>query len=488
VRFDSFHFLVFFTVVCAVFWSIPNRIRWLLLLAASYYFYMCWEPPYALLLLASTVIDYSVGRLLGRVTDRKLRRRLIVPSLAANLGFLFYFKYYDFAARTINQCYGSALLSPIPFLLPAGISFYTFQTLSYTLDVYWKEQEPEHHFGRFATFVSFFPHLVAGPIMRAGALIPQLRNFPPFEYQRVTDGLKLAGWGLFKKVVIADRLARLVDPIYANVNGVSGLALLLATIGFGYQIYCDFSGYTDIAIGVSQVLGVNLVENFRAPYHSRSLREFWTRWHISLSTWFRDYVYIPLGGNRVSPLRWSFNILVVFGLSGLWHGANWTYVMWGVYHGILLIAGRFAGRFWNALYELTGLARLTRVAAAIDIGLTFATVSAGWVIFRSQTLTDAGMILTKIATDSLVYIDSPLFQIKRSFEICSEYLSPVDTVVVLVAIAVLEVGDVVQGRIAFRPWLARRPVTVRWAAYFALVTVVLVWGQFGGPPFIYFQF
>jgi alginate O-acetyltransferase complex protein AlgI len=488
VQFDSFHFLVFFTVVCAVFWSIPNRWRWLLLLVAGYYFYMCWQPAYALLLLASTVIDFSVGLLLGRVKDPNVRRRLIIPSLAANLGFLFYFKYYDFAARTINQCYGSALLSPIPFLLPAGISFYTFQTLSYTLDVYWNEQEPERHFGRFATFVSFFPHLVAGPIMRAGALIPQLRDFPPFEYQRVTDGLKLAGWGLFKKVVIADRLARLVDPIYADFDGASGMALLLATVGFAYQIYCDFSGYTDIALGVSQVLGVNLVQNFRAPYHSRSLREFWTRWHISLSTWFRDYVYIPLGGNKVSPLRWAFNILVVFGLSGLWHGANWTYVMWGIYHGILLIAGRFAGRFWHALYELSGLARLTRLAAAIDIACTFATVTAGWVLFRSQRLSDAGIILSRIATDLAAGIDRPLFQIERAFEICSLHLSPVDIAVVLVAIAVLEVGDVIQGRIAFRPWLARRPAMVRWAMYFALVTVVLVWGDFGGPPFIYFQF
>jgi len=488
VQFDSFHFLVFFSVVCAIFWSIPNRLRWVLLLGASYYFYMCWEPAYALLLLASTVVDFSVGLMLGRVADPKLRRRLILPSLAANLGFLFYFKYYDFAARTINQCWGSTLLSPMPFLLPAGISFYTFQTLSYTLDVYWKEQEPERHFGRFATFVAFFPHLVAGPIMRAGALIPQLRDFPPFEYQRVTDGLKLVGWGLFKKVVIADRLARLVDPIYADFARAPGIALMLATVAFAYQIYCDFSGYTDIAIGISQVLGVTLVQNFRAPYHSRSLREFWTRWHISLSTWFRDYVYIPLGGNRVSPLRWAFNIMVVFGLSGLWHGANWTYVVWGLYHGILLIAGRFTERFWKRAYELTGLARLGGFARALDVAATFTTVSLGWILFRSPSLADAWTIMNKIVLEFITHLDSPIYEAQRLLTLCYAYLSPVDTFVVLGAIAVLEIGDVVQDRIAFRPWLARRPAAIRWAGYCALVTVVLVWGQFNGPPFIYFQF
>jgi alginate O-acetyltransferase complex protein AlgI len=488
VQFDSFHFFIFFVVVCAAFWSIPNRIRWLLLLVASYYFYMCWEPGYALLLLASTIIDYCVGLLLGRVADPKLRRRLIFPSLMANLGFLFYFKYYDFFARTVNQCWGSALLSPIPFLLPAGISFYTFQTLSYTLDVYRKEQEPERHFGRFATFVAFFPHLVAGPIMRAGALIPQLRDFPPFEYERVTDGLKLMGWGLFKKVVIADRLARFVDPIYGGRSATTGLALLLATIAFGYQIYCDFSGYCDIAIGAAQVLGVNLAQNFRAPYHSRSLREFWTRWHITLSTWFRDYVYIPLGGNRVTKRRWSFNILVVFGLSGLWHGANWTYIGWGVYHGVLLILGRFTARFWNGLYALTGIARWRRLAQAIDIVATFTAVSIGWILFRSRTLSEAWTVVTTIVVDVLSRADDPVFQIKHVIALSSEYFSAVDAIVVLVAIGVLEVGDSFQERMAFRPWLAQRPAGVRWAGYFSLVTVILVWGQFGGPPFIYFQF
>jgi D-alanyl-lipoteichoic acid acyltransferase DltB (MBOAT superfamily) len=372
----------------------------------------------------------------------------------------------------------------MPFLLPAGISFYTFQTLSYTIDVYRNEQEPERHFGRFATFVAFFPHLVAGPIMRAGSLMPQLRTFPPFEYARVADGLKLVGWGLFKKVVIADRLARLVDPIYAYPAGQSGCVLALATVAFGYQIYCDFSGYSDIAIGISQVLGVNLVQNFRAPYHSRSLREFWTRWHISLSTWFRDYVYIPLGGNRVSAGRWALNILIVFGLSGLWHGANWTFAIWGIYHGVLLIVGRFSTRFWSGFYRVTGLSRVDRVASLVDIVSTFLIVSAGWVFFRSTSLNESLAVLRTIATDwkSYLILDTEIPRLLRT------YWSPADGAIILVALLILEIGDSLQDRIRIRSWLSDRPAIVRWAAYYALACMLLFWGQFNGTPFIYFQF
>ena len=229
-------------------------------------------------------------------------------------------------------------------MLPIGLSFHTFQSMGYTFDVYRRKVEPERHWGTFATFIVFFPQLVAGPIERAGELLPQLHHFKDFDYDRSTNGLKLMAWGLFKKVVVADRLATLVDPVYANPGVIAAPTLVLATVAFGYQIYCDFSGYTDIAIGSAEVLGIRLRPNFRAPYHSASLQEFWTRWHMSLSTWFRDYVYIPLGGNRVSPARWSLNILIVFMLSGVWHGANWTFFAWGLYHGVLLIGERSRGQ------------------------------------------------------------------------------------------------------------------------------------------------
>jgi D-alanyl-lipoteichoic acid acyltransferase DltB (MBOAT superfamily) len=319
--------------------------------------------------------------------------------------------------------------------------------------------------------------------MRAGTLIPQLRTFPPFEYGRVTDGLKLVGWGLFKKVVIAERLARLVDPVYAYPAGHSGCVLALATVAFGYQIYCDFSGYSDIAVGISQVLGVNLVQNFRAPYHSRSLREFWTRWHISLSTWFRDYVYIPLGGNRVWAGRWCVNILIVFGLSGLWHGANWTFAIWGLYHGVLLIVDRFSTRVSDALYRAVGLSRSGTVASTVGVASTFLIVCVGWVFFRSN-LTESLSVLRAIATDTKSYliIDTEVLRILRT------YWTRADGAIILVALSILETGDLLQDRFRVRTWLSNRPAVVRWAAYYALACMLLFWGQFNGTPFIYFQF
>ena len=265
--------------------------------------------------------------------------------------------------------------------------------MGYMFDVYRRKTEPERHWGTFATFIVFFPQLVAGPIERAGEMLPQLHHYKNFEYKRATSGLKLMAWGLFKKVVVADRLATLVDPVYANPGVVSAPMLVLATLAFGYQIYCDFSGYTDIAIGSAEVMGITLRPNFRAPYHAASLHEFWTRWHMSLSTWFRDYVYIPLGGNRVSAARWAFNILVVFALSGIWHGANWTFVLWGLYHGLLVIGertgrsllGTVSGpRNWR---PRPGLSRSVRVAA------TFALVTVGWVLFRAPSLQAARTIV-----------------------------------------------------------------------------------------------
>src|SRR5580700_10722651 len=325
--FDSLQFAVFFPVVCGLFWTLPERFRWLLLLVSSYYFYMCWRPEYALVLVVITAIDFFVGLSLAKATQPKARRAILLASLAANLGILFFFKYYNFAALSINSLTATAVIPAMGLVLPIGLSFHTFQSMGYTIDVYRRKVEPERNWGTFATFIVFFPQLVAGPIERAGEMLPQLHHYKNFEYRRVTTGLKLMAWGLFKKVVVADRLGTLVDPIYRDPNIVSAPMLVLATVAFGYQIYCDFSGYTDIAIGSAEVLGIRLTPNFRAPYHSPSLQEFWTRWHMSLSTWFRDYVYVPLGGNRVSSLRWGFNILILFALSGVWHGANWTFIL-----------------------------------------------------------------------------------------------------------------------------------------------------------------
>jgi D-alanyl-lipoteichoic acid acyltransferase DltB (MBOAT superfamily) len=345
--FNSIQFLIFFPVIATIYFLLPHRYRWLLLLVGSYYFYMSWKPEYIILILASTLIDYSVGLKLGSESRPAIRRRWLLLSLVTNLGLLFSFKYFNFFNDSFRQLFQMANLSyPVPalnVLLPVGISFYTFQTLSYTIDVYRGKIQPERHLGVFALFVSFFPQLVAGPIERSGNLLPQFYQKTAVDYERIISGLQRMTWGFFKKVVIADRLALLVNTVYNHPTEFSGMPLIIATYAFGFQIYCDFSAYSDIAIGAARVMGFDLMENFRQPYYARSIPEFWRRWHISLSTWFRDYVYLPLGGNRVKLPHWVFNILVVFVVSGLWHGANWTFVIWGALHGIFMV-GTFLGQ------------------------------------------------------------------------------------------------------------------------------------------------
>jgi D-alanyl-lipoteichoic acid acyltransferase DltB (MBOAT superfamily) len=484
MRFDSYQFAIFFPIVVGLFWCLPQRLRWVLLLISSYYFYMCWRPPYAILLVLITAIDFTVGVALARTSAPRARRAILLASIASNLAILFVFKYYPFVAKTLSSYSGNSVLPELALVLPIGLSFHTFQSMGYAVDVYKRKVEPERHWGRFATFIVFFPQLVAGPIERAGDMLPQLRHFPNFDYDRVTRGLKLMAWGLFKKVVIADHLARLVDPIFAAPEAQSGAVLSVGAIAFGYQIYCDFSGYSDIAIGSAEVLGVRLSTNFRVPYHARNLRDFWTRWHISLSTWFRDYVYVPLGGNRVSAARWAFNILVVFALSGFWHGADWTFLVWGLYHGVAIIAGRLTQGFWSGLYQVTRISRAPRLAATIDVVATFCVVTVGWVFFRASTLHSALMIVGRIVTDWQSYLvpDDLWHQIQMiGWE-------PTTAVVTLAAIAALEIGDTFSLRFCIRDWLSARPAMIRWCAYYSVVLAILLCGQFNGPPFIYFQF
>jgi alginate O-acetyltransferase complex protein AlgI len=484
MRFDSFQFAVFFPVVVALFWCTPQRLRWVLLLVSSYYFYMCWRPPYAILLVVITAIDFCVGRALGRVTGSSARRAILVISLAANLSILFVFKYYPFVAKTLNSWQRTNLYPDLAIVLPIGLSFHTFQSMGYMFDVYRRKTEPERHWGTFATFIVFFPQLVAGPIERAGEMLPQLHHYKNFEYRRVTNGLKLMAWGLFKKVVVADRLGTLVDPVYRDPSIVSAPMLVLATVAFGYQIYCDFSGYTDIAIGSAEVLGIRLRPNFRAPYHSASLQEFWTRWHMSLSTWFRDYVYVPLGGNRVSSLRWGFNILIVFALSGVWHGANWTFILWGLYHGVLMIAERFARHVMGAVSGIGRFRPSASLSRTVKVASTFALVTAGWVLFRAPSIQAAGTIYSKVATDWQSFLT--LERVLNELAVIK--WQPIDMLVTLLAIGVVELGDTFQSFGSVRDWLSRRPFAVRWAGYYALLAFIMFFGHFSGQPFIYFQF
>lgn len=332
--FNSFHFLVFFPVVVMIYFIFPKKVRWIWLLLASYYFYMSWNVKYALLIACSTAITWCSGLLLQKFKCRlRIKKIIVALCCISNLAILFYFKYFQFAVENINKLLSGTnirlLNNAHDIILPVGISFYTFQALSYTIDVYREEIDFEPNILKYALFVSFFPQLVAGPIERSKNLLTQIRRPTSFCYERLREGLIYMGYGYFMKLVMADKISIVVDTVYGNIEAYPGWFLICATILFAFQIYGDFGGYSLIAIGAARILGFDLMENFRAPYFSQSISEFWRRWHISLSTWFRDYIYIPLGGNRRSSIRKYFNLLVVFITSGLWHGASWHFVAWG---------------------------------------------------------------------------------------------------------------------------------------------------------------
>lgn len=333
--FNSFAFGVFLPAVFVLYWALPHKYRWALLLCSSYYFYMSWNVKYVALIFLTTVVSYSAARIIEGQQGAVYRKVVLAAALGICFGILFIFKYFDFFNNSVVLFFQrfSIQLHPVTLnlVLPVGISFYTFQTASYVIDVFKGDVQAERHFGKYAAFISFFPQLVAGPIERAGNLLPQIKAEHHFDYAKATDGLKRMAWGYYKKLVIADTLAVYVDAVYNDPYRYHGAALLLATVFFTFQIYCDFSGYSDIAVGAAGLLGIDLMDNFKSPYFSASMKEFWGRWHISLSTWFRDYVYIPLGGSRAGNIKHARNVMLTFFASGLWHGANWTYLAWGGY-------------------------------------------------------------------------------------------------------------------------------------------------------------
>ncbi len=450
-----------------------------MLLLASYYFYMCWKVEYILLILFSTIVDYSVAIKMSESLHKKVRKRWLYLSLGVNLGILFLFKYFNLFNDAVQAAFNKFnLFYDIPtfeLLLPVGISFYTFQTLAYTIDVYNGKLKPERNLFNFALYVSFFPQLVAGPIERASRLLPQFQKTYQYNYIRVVGGLQQMLWGFFKKLVIADRLAPLVNEIYNAPTEVSGITLLTATYLFAFQIYCDFSGYSDIAIGSARVMGYDLMDNFKVPYLSKSIREFWQRWHISLSTWFRDYVYIPLGGNRVKVYRWYLNLLIVFMVSGLWHGANWTFLIWGALHGIYLIIEILL----NKLPPI--LKRFPKIKHWFLIGITFHLVLLAWIFFRANTVNDAFYILKQIAyipTELSIsnIINGVLWKVNR--------LAVILTYIILFCFIFLD------------PFMDKKIKQFKGGEKFShglllsalLLVLILLFGFFGEVEFIYFQF
>lgn len=479
--FNSVDFLIFFPIVVILHFAIPHRFRWILLLFASYYFYMSWRPEYIILIVLSTLVDFFAARQMVKPGNEGKRKKFLMLSLVVNLGMLFFFKYFNFFSSSLQTLFDfvgiNIQLPVLTLLLPVGISFYTFQTLSYTIDVYRGKQKPTNQFGIFALFVSFFPQLVAGPIERSTHLLPQFNKIKTIDYKRITDGLKLMGWGLFKKVVIADRLAEIVNNIYNNPTDYSGIPLIIATAFFAIQIYCDFSGYTDIAIGAAKVLGYDLMENFRQPYFSRSIAEFWHRWHISLSTWFRDYLYIPLGGNRVVKWRWYFNVFMVFLISGLWHGANWTFVIWGALHGAFMLVGIWTENSRKQLYKSSGLDRSPFILHTIQMIVTVILVCFAWIFFRANSISDA------------IYISTHLFS---GLDLSGSYGLDLgglyERLLLVFSMGTLLLVDFAQARDGNVLNLSNKPVVVRWAVYYALFLGIVMFGKFGIQDFIYFQF
>ena len=509
--FNSLQFLLFFIVVTLSYFSLKWQGRWILLLVASCYFYMVFKPAYFLILLLTIVIDYIAGIWIEKTTG-PARRWLLIVSLISNIGILAFFKYLGFFTENVSLLFeklhmpgvadevmyqGNRLFirvlrffgqndvksfkENVVSILPVGLSFHTFQAMSYTIEVYRGNQKAERHFGIYALYVMFYPQLVAGPIERPQNVLWQFHSYFKYDAENVKAGLMQMAFGLFKKLVIADRLAMLVDYAYGNPSAHNGLTLLAATFFYTFQIYCDFSGYSDIAIGAARVMGFDLMENFRTPYVAQSVSEFWRRWHISLSTWFRDYLYIPLGGNRKGEVRQYLNMMIVFLASGLWHGPNWTYVIWGGLNGLYQILAVLRDKLLARMGFSNTPSRMIKspaddkasskspVRVVINTLITFVLIMLTWVFFRARSLSDAVLILKRIGTVSFGdHIDSPMNATEMWFSIF--------------LIAFLFVKEYFYLSIPTEN-------TRRFAVLFVLITfVTYLFGVFSSNQFIYFQF
>lgn len=485
--FNSIDFLIFFPIVTIIFFVIPRKLRVLWLLIASYYFYMNWNPKYAVLIAVSTAITFISGLLMEKVKSKHGKKLVIAVSLVSNLSILGIFKYGDFALQTLSRitnCLGLGTIDRrLDLLLPVGISFYTFQALSYTIDVYRGNIKAERNIVRYALFVSFFPQLVAGPIERSGNLLCQIQQISEaklWEFERVRDGLLLMFWGLFQKLVIADRASILVNQVYGNYKDYGFFELAIASVLFAFQIYCDFGGYTNIARGAARVMGFSLMQNFQQPYFAVSIRDFWRRWHISLTSWFTDYLYIPLGGNRKGVVWQYINIIIVFGISGLWHGASWHFVAWGLLHAAYQIIGNLKNRIQIRMERKDDI----RGSFSQRLGkgiITFTLVDLAWVFFAADHLHHVYGIFRQMLT---------VFQTTGIYEIG---LDKGNWSVLCFGIMVLMTVDMVheRGCSVFR-WINQQTLWFRWILYLGLIWCVIMFGIYGvgydSSQFIYFQF
>lgn len=489
MTFTTATFLLFLPLVFAIYWAIRSvRAQNLLLLVSSYVFYGWWDWRFCSLMLGSSLIDYAISLRLAKTENPIGRRALLGVSLTTNLGLLAIFKYFNFFAdnfQTLASQFGWGVgPTTLHIILPVGISFYTFQTLGYSIDVFRKKIEPSRNVIDYLAFVSFFPQLVAGPIERASAMLPQFAKRRQFGFDLARQGCRLILWGFFKKLIIADRLAIIVGPYFAEPEAYTGPELMLATLFFAFQIYCDFSAYSDIAIGTARLFGIRLMRNFAYPYFSQSVSEFWRRWHISLSTWFRDYVFIPLGGSRCSPLRRTLNLLATFLVSGLWHGAAWRFVIWGGINGVAAAGGtakRAAERTSDGTEVPGGERNIPLPGTVLRLCSTLAIICLAWVFFRAETFADALLIIKTMVQD--VFSSHAYQALAESLD--RDKFMRKTAVILLVFVGWEWFQRRQECPLSFPSW----PVPMRWSAYTALIWLTLYWmPPTGGREFIYFEF
>ncbi len=492
--FNSVDFLLFFPIVLFVYFLIPKKVRYVWLLIVSYYFYMSWNPKYAVLIALSTVITYLTGLGIGKAKDKKIKNWMIAGSFVSNLGILFFFKYFDFALLNVNRVLGAvgiqALEKTFDVMLPIGISFYTFQALGYTMDVYRGEMRPEKNIFRYALFVSFFPLIAAGPIERSKNLLKQMQSVHTFRiwnYENITGGAALMLWGYFMKMVIADRLAIFVDSVFGNYGACASEALVLAAVFFAFQLYCDFGSYSLIAMGCAKIMGFSVMENFNTPYFALSVKEFWRRWHISLSSWFRDYLYIPLGGNRKGRVRKYINLMITFLISGLWHGASFSFVAWGGLHGLYQIIGEGLRPARERVAKACHINTESLLYKFVKGLITFALVDFAWIFFRCSSLRESLAYIRRMLTaaDFATPAEGALFTLG---------LSRLEFVVAIAGLVILLLVDLIRYRKGMQlyEYLNTKWLWLRWSVYIFLAVSIFLFGIYGpgynAAEFIYFQF
>jgi alginate O-acetyltransferase complex protein AlgI len=475
MEFKSFEFILFFPIVTVLYFLLEHKYRTILLLVASCVFYAFFKWEYIFILLFTIIIDYYAGILIAQSTGKRKKWALIL-SLVANLGVLAVFKYYYFILGNFNSVIWRAGIrehyDPIwEIILPIGLSFHTFQAMSYTIEVYRGNQKVERNFLTYALYVMFYPQLVAGPIERPQNVLWQFYEKHTFNFQKAKSGIRLMLWGMFKKALIADNLSVFVDKVYGDVHHYQGAPFIIATIFYAIQIYCDFSGYSDIALGSARVMGFDLMKNFDRPYSAFNISEFWRRWHISLSTWFRDYVYIPLGGNRVGNFRKYFNLFIVFMLSGIWHGTTWNFVIWGGLHGIYLVFGQLTEKLQNKIFGKSFIGKCMHWV------ITMVLVLFAWIFFRSVNFQNTKFIISHLFSPN----SHSLLEIIK-------LIGVKELIFLTVGILILELVQYKDSKSSITAWLEKKPRWMEWSAYYFVLFFILVFGYFGEVQFIYFQF